>query len=217
MINFLTKKITRKRLDDFIKKHSSSRLALDLGCSNSPYSKYFPNRVGVDLKKGKRVDVIGDAHDLPFKDNTFDIILCTEVLEHLHTPQKAISEMQRVLKPKGKLILTTRFIFPLHDIPNDYFRFTKYGLKYLFKDWDILEIKEEVNTIQTFSVLLQRLAYQLEFKFLNKSLKFLLFLVAKILFNLGFVIKNEYGDILKKEKEENILSSGYYLVLQNRK
>ncbi len=216
MINFLTKKITREKLDDFIKKHSSSGLTLDLGCSNSPYSKYFPNRIGLDVKEGKGVDVVGDAHNLPFEDNKFDVILCTEVLEHLHTPSKAISEMKRVLKPKGKLILTTRFIFPLHDIPNDYFRYTKYGLKHLFKDWDILEIEEETNTIQTFSVLLQRLAYQVEFKFLNRLIKLFVLLFAKIIYKLEFIIKYEYGSFLKNKTESNILNSGYYMFLQKK-
>ena len=215
MKELITKKITRENLSKFIKKNSSDKFTLDLGCSDSPYSKYFKNRIGFDIKKGKGVDVVGDAHNLPFEDNKFDVILCTEVLEHLHTPEIAILEMKRVLKRGGILILTTRFIFPIHDVPNDYFRYTKYGLKYLFKDWIILELKEEVSTIQTIAVLFQRIAYQTNVKG-GKITKIFIFLLAKILNKMSFLTKEEYGDIKKEFKENNILTSGYYIVCKNK-
>ena len=212
--DFLTSKITRNKLGSFISGHSSDKLTLDLGCSGSPYSKYFKNRVGFDIKKGEGVDVVGDAHKLPFEDNKFEIILCTEVLEHLHSPDIAISEMRRVLKKDGILILTTRFIFPIHDAPHDYYRYTKYGLKYLFKDWNILELNEEVRTMETFSVLLQRIGYQTKLK-ANTFVKILVFLFAKLVALTSFLIVKEYGDIKKTTTEKNILTSGYYLVCKN--
>jgi len=117
--DFLTSKITRNNLGKFVSNNSSNGLTLDLGCGNVYYKKYFPNRIGFDIKSGPGIDVVGDAHHLPFENEKFDVILCTEVLEHLHSPEIAISEMERVLKKGGKLILTTRFIYPLHDIPHD--------------------------------------------------------------------------------------------------
>ncbi len=207
----LTSKITRQKLDLFIRKYQSRKLTLDIGCSNSPYAKYFPNRVGLDIHTGQGVDIVADAHQLPFKDEKFDNVLCTEVLEHLHSPHLAISEMKRVLKLGGKLILSTRFIFPLHDVPNDYYRYTKYGLKYLFKDWQIIELKEEVNTLTTLAVLLQRIGYQCEILGF-KPLKLLFFLKAKIVSWFSFIITKEYGDIRKEQLETNIMASGYYLV-----
>ena len=119
----LTSKITRQKLELFIQKYKSDGLTLDIGCSNSPYIKYFPNRIGLDIQDGPNVDIVADIHKLPFEDGKFDNILCTEVLEHLHSPHLAIAEMKRVLKSGGKLILSTRFIFPLHETPNDYYRF----------------------------------------------------------------------------------------------
>lgn len=213
--DFLTTKITRKELEKFIKEHSSDKYTLDLGCANSPYSQYFPNRVGLDVSPGKGVDVIGDAHALPFEDGKFDVILCTEVLEHLHTPHLAIAEMERVLKRNGILILTTRFIFPLHDTPNDYFRYTKYGLRHLLQSWDILELREEVDTQATIAVLLQRIAFQSQLRggFVTKGI---LLLVARFIDLLPSMIKEEYGNIRKTEKEENILTSGYYIICQKK-
>jgi len=207
----LTSKITRQELEKFVKAQRDFGLTLDIGCGHAFYREYFPNRIGFDIQPGPRVDVVGDAHKLPFEDEKFDNILCTEVLEHLHSPHIAISEMRRVLKKRGKLILTTRFIFPLHDIPHDYYRFTKYGLKYLFQDWEILELKEETTTLVSIAVLLQRIGYQCEI--LNfKPLKLLLFILAKLIQPFSFIISKEFGDISKKTQEKNIMTSGYYLV-----
>lgn len=212
----LTKKITRAKLEEFLKKYKDSLgLTLDLGCGGAPYQKYFPNRIGFDVQPGSGVDVVGDAHNLPFEDEKFDNILCTEVLEHLHSPHIAISEMRRVLKKGGKLILTTRFIFPLHDTPNDYYRFTKYGLKHLFRDWEILELKEETTTLGGIAVLLQRIGYQCEILHF-KPFKLLFFILAKLTQPFSFIISKEFGDISKKREEQNIITSGYYLVCRKK-
>lgn len=217
MLESLKDKMTRKHLNVFIEKNKSNLFTLDLGCGHSPYSSYFPNRVGFDVKSGKDVDLVGDAHKLPFKDNQYDIILCIEALEHFINPQIAISEIKRVLKPKGKLILTTRFIFPLHETPNDYWRFTKYGLKELFKDWKILELGEEANAMETIGVILQRVSFQCN---LYKIGNFFFLILAKIFSKLSFLIKKEYGvyrrdkKLQQKYKETNILTSGYYLVCE---
>lgn len=209
-----TKKITRKRLNCFIKKHATNKKTLDLGCGNSPYSKYFPNRIGLDLEKSKNIDIVGNVHALSFKDKTFDTVLSTELLEHVKNPQKAIDEMKRVLKPNGKLILTTRFIFPLHDTPNDYYRFTKYGLRYLLREWDIVEIEEETDTIGTMAILFQRVAIQCNI--LNfKPLKVFLHAIAYIIKHFGSIIKEEYG--AENVPEKNIMASGYYVIAFNKK
>lgn len=211
----LTSKITRGHLEKFIKKHQNNGLTLDIGCGKSPYAKFFPNRIGVDIDKKKNADVVASIYQLPFKEEKFDNILCIEVLEHLYFPEKAIKQMQRVLKRKGILILTTRFLFPLHDVPNDYYRFTKYGLKYLFKDWQIIKLEEETNTLETFSVLLQRIAYQCK-GWLLEPLKLFIFLIAKIIPLFSFLIKKEYGDISKTKLETNIMTSGYYLIVRKK-
>jgi ubiquinone/menaquinone biosynthesis C-methylase UbiE len=213
----LDSKITRVYLENFVKKYQNKGLTLDAGCGTSPYAKYFPNRIGLDItkRKGADIDVVASIYKLPFKDENFDNILCTEVLEHLSTPEKAIQEMKRVLKKGGYLILTTRFLFPLHDIPDDYYRFTKYGLKQLFKDWELIELKEETKTLETLAVLLQRINYQCRGVFL-KPLKPLIFIMAKIIPSFSFLIRKEYGDIGKTKIEGNIMTSGYYLVAKKK-
>jgi len=208
----LSGKIPRRRLDAFLKKHATESKTLDLGGGDKPYKKYFPNSVSVDIEKTAGVDIVADAHDLSiFRDSEFDCILCTEVLEHLHSPEKAVSEMYRVLKIGGTLILTTRFIFPLHNIPGDYFRFTRYGLAHLLRVFSKVEITEETSTIETIAVLFERLAFQTDTLFW-KPLSFVWLLLSKLTLLERPVITAEYGDVTRKERTKNILSSGYYVV-----
>src|SRR3989344_2408900 len=119
----MLRKITRRNLDIFLEKHRFEGRILDVGAGGSAYGKFFPNRVTVDIDFARKPDVVGDAHALPFKEEEFEMVLCTEVLEHLKNPSLALQEMKRVLKKDGLLVLTTRFVYPLHDTPGDYWRF----------------------------------------------------------------------------------------------
>jgi len=193
----LTRKITRPRIRAFLERYRTDGKTLDIGCGNRLYGDLFPNAVSVDRapREGVTVDVVADAHDLrAFGDGSFDTVLCTEVLEHLHTPAQAIAEFRRVLRPGGTLLLTTRFVYPLHDTPGDYYRFTKYGLRHLLRDFEIVELIEEAGTVETLAVLCQRIGFQCDTLWL-KPLKCFWFLSALLLRALRFVITREFGDI----------------------
>ena len=208
-------KITRKNLDEFLKRHATDAKILDIGSGNSSYNRFFPNRIAVDIDPDRKPDVIGDAHNLPFGDGEIDAILSTDVFEHLKNPVKAVSEMKRVLRSGGKIIFATRFIFPIHDSPNDFWRFTKYGLKELFKDFEIVELEPETVNFETLAILFQRIGYQTKLV-CNKPSKFFIFLIAKILAHCNWLIKEEYGDIARKNKESGMLASGYYMIAKKR-
>lgn len=81
-------------------------------------------------KYGTRPDVFADGARLPFGDESFDTILLLEVLEHVAEPERVLSEIQRVLKAGGVLLLSMPFLYPLHDAPHDYQRYTSPGLKH---------------------------------------------------------------------------------------
>ncbi len=72
--------------------------------------------------------------NIPKPDNTYEVILNTQVLEHVEYPQQVINEFYRVLKPGGKLFLTTNHMFPTHHAPYNFFFFTRFGLLSLFKN-----------------------------------------------------------------------------------
>ena len=71
------------------------------------------------------VDVVTDAQSMAFRDDLFDIVFCSEVLEHVHQPQAVIREINRVLEPHGVLIATVPFFFPIHGHPEDHGRYTQ--------------------------------------------------------------------------------------------
>ena len=128
-------------------KYAKGKL-LDVGCGDKPYYQIFSKKVasyvGLDLHGG---DIVGSALELPFKNNSFDTVLSTQVIEHITEPQIMIKEVYRVLRKNGCLILTAPLFWCLHEEPNDYFRFTKYSLSKLFKDnkFEIIYIKERGN------------------------------------------------------------------------
>jgi SAM-dependent methyltransferase len=206
----LSGKLTRVTLGRFIEAHASSRRTLDLGAQSGPYGAYFPHRVSLDLRPGPGVQVVGDAQALGIADATFEVVLCTEVLEHLPEPQKAIDEMFRVLKPGGELLLTTRFLFPIHDAPHDYFRYTKYGLRHLLRRFDILELQEETDAVGTLAVLLQRLGMQAQ-TLGRTPLRALWLIAAQVVRPFSFLITREYGDSRRLVPERGIMTSGYHV------
>lgn len=116
-------------------------LVLDAGAGECRHAGLFAHTryVTLDLAIGdrrwdySRIGVLGDIHALPFRSGAFDAVVNLQVLEHLREPGQAIREMARVLKPGGQLILTTVQCWEIHQHPNDFFRFTRYGLRYLFE------------------------------------------------------------------------------------
>ncbi len=97
--------------------------------------KLFPKAeyVGVDMRSGPGVDKVVNGEKLPFKDNSFNVVLCLETLEHAEKPWLISEEIERVTSNKGTMIISSQQNFPIHMHPSDYFRFTPYGLKSLFK------------------------------------------------------------------------------------
>lgn len=211
-----SKKLTRRDLASFVRRHAVSGKTLDLGCGGGPYREIFPQRVGVDVKPGPGVDIVADAHDLhAFREGEFDCLLCTEVLEHLHSPHKALAEMHRVLKPGGVIILTTRFVYPLHDVPGDYYRYTRYGLEYLLREFEILALVEETDTLGTLAVLLQRIGFQCETLSFG-PLRMIWLLLARLVTPFSFVLSHEYGDIGNTSPVKSIMTSGYYVACKKK-
>lgn len=206
----LSAKLTRVTLDRFVQAHASTGLTLDIGAQNGPYAAFFPKRVALDIRPGRGVRIIGDAMSLGIADDTFDVVLCTEVLEHLPEPQRGVDEMFRVLRPGGTLLLTTRFLFPIHDAPHDYFRFTKYGLRYLLRRFTITELREETDSLGAVAVLLQRLGMQA--RSIGPASARAVWLVAARLVNpFGFLIRQEFGDSRRTLPETGIMTSGYHV------
>ena len=113
-------------------------IVLDIGCADSRPRRYLPHDaryIGLDYFStatdwyGTLPDVFGDAQALPFADNSIDHALLLDVAEHLPEPERSFSELHRVLKPGGSLTVQVPFLYPLHDEPLDFHRWTRHGLQ----------------------------------------------------------------------------------------
>ena len=113
----------------------------------APYKEWFKGvrYETLDPAPEYKPTIVGDVHKMPIKDASVSAILCNSVLEHLYDPARAVEEMYRVLKPGGKILLYTHFIYPYHarkGIYKDYFRFTEDAFHHLFAKFSRLELKK---------------------------------------------------------------------------
>jgi len=169
MSKYLANHITKNLIEtmNYIKKdfeNQKSIKVLDLGCGNKPYESLVINYlksvkyIGIDYYNENadiRLDLNKDK--LPFKDNEIDLIICTEVLEHLYNPFHCIKEMKRVLKSGGFIFLSTPFFAPIHDKKHDYFRFTENFYLRTFNEkegFKILKISRSNSYLGVFPLLL---------------------------------------------------------------
>jgi SAM-dependent methyltransferase len=137
---------------------------LDIGCGTKPYRRLFPGAThyyGTETQRtftpGSQADVTAFGEALPFRTGVFDAVICTEVLEHVPEPGDFLREVVRVMRPGGVLLLTTPQTWGLHEEPYDFYRYTKYGLQYLFRKAG-LEMVEVAPTTGTLGMVGQRLS-----------------------------------------------------------
>jgi SAM-dependent methyltransferase len=131
---------------DVLKQNIVKNPIVEIGTGPYEFNKdLFSKRykfIATDMRYyGSIIDTVCYGENLPFLSSSVGTVICSEVLEHVPKFIKVIEEIYRVLMDGGVLVLTTPFGYHFHDNPNDYWRFTTYGLKYIlnpyFKDIDI--------------------------------------------------------------------------------
>ncbi len=137
--------IIKKRILALLKgTFKNSDIVLDIGCGEKPYyhQSIKAKIVCVDIKHTEKTHVVCDAMSLPLKKSRFNGIICVNSLYYYNNPFRAVKEFSKILKKNGKLVIVMPFIYPIHDAPDDKYRFTEYGIRELLKnDFDIKEIK----------------------------------------------------------------------------
>jgi SAM-dependent methyltransferase len=103
---------------------------LDLGCGDKPFKNFFDKKVeyiGIDISKESRADIILDLNTqkIPFPDEFFDLVIASEIIEHIYNQDFFFKEMIRVVKKGGYIYISTPFMFPQHDPFRDYYRYTE--------------------------------------------------------------------------------------------
>ncbi len=131
--------LIRRALYRAIRRHAATYMQgkmLDFGCGTKAYKALFSvaEHIGIDLQVNEghqnpntAVDVFYDGKTIPFPAETFDCVYSSEVFEHVFNLEEILDELHRVLKPGGYMLLTFPFVWPEHEAPHDFARYTSYG------------------------------------------------------------------------------------------
>lgn len=158
--NWLILRHRRQIFDEGMKRLPSSGLAvLDVGGRLQPYREALGARaksyLAVDPETNPLVSAAANAEALPFRDGQFDLVICTQVLEYVPEPARAVAEIRRVLRKGGLAFISVPAVF-IRDHEKEYWRFLPEGLRYLLKDFDAVDVLAEGNSLaglfRTFNV-----------------------------------------------------------------
>ena len=139
-------------------------LVLDIGCADQKLRHFLSKDttyIGLDYYHTAiywyktRPQIYGDAQALPFPDSSMNSVLLLDVLEHIPDPNKCLREIHRVLTPDGILVLQVPFLYPIHDAPLDFRRWTVYGLRILAQNQGFAFTQENPigNSLETAALL----------------------------------------------------------------
>lgn len=125
------------RLFESLINQSTSKKCLQIGVKEKYGTKFGENWVSVDKYDMRDfIDYHYDITDMKFDDNSFDVLVCLSILEHVPYPLQAIAEMQRVLKPGGTIWVQLPFHYPYHESPQDFWRASPDGLRIWLEDFE---------------------------------------------------------------------------------
>lgn len=179
LINAISPVFVDSSVNNFINKHITTDeiIALNIGSGNSNISDKVYN---LDIFAYDNVDIVCDIVNLPFEDNSIDIVLNLVVLEHVPYPQKVIDEIYRVLKPGGIIYTSFPFIQGFHASPYDYTRITEEGIKILHEKFELMTVKPFGGPTSGMLWIVQEWIAIL-FSFGNKKLHLIIYLIAIVL------------------------------------
>jgi SAM-dependent methyltransferase len=136
---------------------------LDAGAGDSPYRSYF-SRVryySTDFCKVEKsynsISFISNLENIPIRSDCYELVFCSQTLEHVPEPKIVLMELNRVLKPGGQLWLTAPLFYPEHEIPYDFYRYTRFGLTHLIQAAGF-----EIESIEWLEGYFGTFAYQLK-------------------------------------------------------
>lgn len=102
------------------------------------YRNFQDSILSFDIYNSPNIEFVADAHSIPLKSNSFDLVIIQAVLEHVVDPQMVVSECARVIKPNGLIYAETPFMQQVHEGPFDFTRYTESGHRFLFKDFKVI-------------------------------------------------------------------------------
>lgn len=198
-------------------------LVLDIGCADQYIRdnlKRDTEYIGLDYYQtamhwySTRPDIYGDAQSLPFPDSSVDSVLLLDVLEHLSSPEVCFSEIYRVLKPSGIFVLKVPFLYPIHDAPLDFHRWTRFGLRDLAERYGFNPLDERHlgNPMETAGLMVNVAISRTVLKWIERKNPMA---ILCLLLPLVIVVVNCTCWFLDKlSSADEIMPHGYQLVLK---
>lgn len=170
---------------------------LDIGCGRKPYEHLFQGKTykGIDVAESghnhlsSSVDKYYDGVNIPYPDNSFDLVFSTQVFEHAESLDDLMAEARRVLRPRGYIIVTMPFVWPEHEMPYDFRRFTSVGIKQWLTSHgvEVLHCNKVGNAFLCFGSLLNNQLF-ISIPVTNKYLKLLIWAPIGIVINTVFAL-----------------------------
>jgi SAM-dependent methyltransferase len=147
--NYLVLSNRRVRMEKFFAARREIGDVLDVGGQYCPYYPLFREKCrsysSLDIVDTPIVDIVCNAEDMPMDDRSFDLVLCTQVLEHCTNPHLIVNECHRVLREGGTLIVTAPSVYPVHGYPADNWRFMPDGMRHLLREFSRVEVLGELD------------------------------------------------------------------------
>lgn len=145
---------SRIRLDQFAAAAGRSvpagAMVLDAGAGSSPYREHFAHAVyesadfgQADKHYASDLTYVCELSEIPVQDGRYDLVLLSQVLEHLPEPMDVLRELHRVLKPGGTLWTSCPLYYEEHDLPYDFFRYTQFALARMFDEAGFVDVQIE--------------------------------------------------------------------------
>lgn len=196
----------RKGLYNAIQSFSSEVTGriLDVGCGDKPYQHLFNSSeyIGLEIdsegnRENKKADYFYDGYTFPFETDVFTAVVCNQVLEHVFDPIRFLSEINRCLKPGGKLLLSVPFVWDEHEAPQDFARYSSFGIKYLLEkeNFEIIEQRKTISDVRVIFQLLSAYFYKTcigQRNYIQKNILIVLFIFPINLIGevLGIILPN---------------------------
>ena len=214
-LNVMLNRVQKLLVPDYRKKSSVRAVArifdrqpadaLCLSIGGGP-ERNHPSLVNLNIGPFPNVELVADAHQLPYADGSVDAIFCDAVIEHLSNPARAAAEMFRVLKPSGEIFVSTPFLQAYHGYPYHFQNFTLTGHEHLFRSqgFEISESGACVGLVYTF--------FNLTSKFMRYFLPTVIGLPLLIIWNLISLPFRPIDILLNEHPNAHMLASTTYLV-----
>ena len=151
--NYLVLRSRRLRFEEYLRSLGSNLVVLDVGGRYQPYRPLLEGRIskyiGLDVQQTELVDIVASGEHIPFRDNTFDLVIASQVFEYFRDPSQAAREIHRVLRSGGSVLVSVAAVAP-RFVDEERWRYLPLGLKTIFTPFSEVSITPEVLSLGGF-------------------------------------------------------------------